>query len=296
MFPADSVKTVLQTAPTARPATFREAVGVVRLRGPFRGASAVALSAAPAHALYFGVYEAVKKYMPADEALSHATAGALATLASDSVMTPFDAVKQRMQLGTAVAAEGSKAAARAQGRLVAPPGARQTLRMTARRMWALEGGLRPFFVSLPTTLAMNVPMVSAHFVAYEKLSAGLKEAGVPGAALLAGAGAGAVSAAVTTPLDVVKTRLQTQGVGEAAAARLLGVEGVAAQGSAAALSANPFKPKVIYSGFFDVMSSLLFKEGAKPSVLFRGLSARVLFHSPAGAICWGTYETVKVLL
>ena len=51
MYPADAVKTVLQTAPAQRPATFAEAVAVVRLRGPFRGASAVALSAAPAHAL-----------------------------------------------------------------------------------------------------------------------------------------------------------------------------------------------------------------------------------------------------
>lgn len=30
--------------------------------------------------------------------------------------------------------------------------------------------------------------------------------------------------------------------------------------------------------------------------LWRGLQPRVLFHVPAAAVCWGTYESVKRLL
>ena len=70
---------------------------------------------------------------------------------------------------------------------------------------------------------------------------------------------------MTGPLDLVKTRLQTQGE--------LGVR---------------------YKGATDAIVRIYKDEGA---VAFsRGVLPRVLFHIPSMAICWTTYETCKHFL
>ena len=83
--------------------------------------------------------------------------------------------------------------------------------------------------------------------------------------LTAGGAAGGLAAAATTPLDVVKTRLQLEGVGSAAR-----------YGSTAV---------------WPVLRKIAADEGA--AALWAGLAPRVLFHVPAAAVCWGTYETCK---
>lgn len=71
----------------------------------FRGVSAQFSGCGPAHAAYFSCYEGMKHTLIAGRAghhpAAHAGAGALATLAHDGLMTPFDVVKQRMQLDAA---------------------------------------------------------------------------------------------------------------------------------------------------------------------------------------------------
>lgn len=62
-------------------------------------------------------------------------------------------------------------------------------------------------------LLMNVPFTAVHFSAYEtakKLMAAEDDEGLA-VQLLAGGAAGGLSAAITNPLDVVKTRIQTDG-------------------------------------------------------------------------------------
>lgn len=60
-----------------------------------RGLNTVILSAGPAHALYFGAYEAAKEALvPWDKSEhkhgSHAAAGVVATVFHDGLVTPFD--------------------------------------------------------------------------------------------------------------------------------------------------------------------------------------------------------------
>ena len=57
----------------------------------------------PAHAVHFAVYEAAKKGLGETVAETSfagaAAAGAAATIVSDACMTPFDVIKQRLQVG-----------------------------------------------------------------------------------------------------------------------------------------------------------------------------------------------------
>jgi len=225
----------------------------------------MALGAGPAHALYFATYEAVKRRLggagggesPAVAAL----AGAAATVAGDAVFTPLDTVKQRLQIANSPYAGMGDCA-------------RRTLR---------EEGLSAFYRSYGTTLIMNVPFTAVQFAVYEaakralvrhRLLSSLDEEGL-GEQLLAGGLAGGAAAALTNPLDIAKTRLQTEGVwapgprGAAEAAR--------AGGGARSVAAT--------------LRALVAAEGWH--ALGRGAGPRVLFHVPAAAICWGTYESAK---
>lgn len=64
---------------------------------------------------------------------------------------------------------------------------------------------------------MNVPFTAIHFATYEscKKLLAMEEDESLAVQLAAGGTAGGISAALTTPLDVVKTRLQLEGVNSA---------------------------------------------------------------------------------
>jgi solute carrier family 25 iron transporter 28/37 len=231
--------------------------GFVRL---WRGAPGMLVACVPSHAAYFSAFEAAKEAFGANEAghtpFAAAASGAVATLLHDAVITPMDLVKQRLQLGYY-------------------RGIADCIRSVAR-----EEGVAAFYRSYSTTLAMNVPYAATVGATNESLKKLLTPAGAePGFAtyLLSGAGAGAVAAAVTCPLDVVKTRLQT--------AALLPHLASAAGGAPAALQEV---------GPVAIASRILATEG--PRAFFKGVGARMLAHTPAMAISWGTYETVKSFL
>ena len=69
------------------------------------------------------------------------------------------------------------------------------------------GGVGRLYSSYAATLSRNVPSAALRFAAYESLRGGLSPAaGLGVAAAAAGAGAGALASALTTPMDVMKTR------------------------------------------------------------------------------------------
>ena len=86
--------------------------------------------------------------------------------------------------------------------------------------------------------------------------------------LIAGGLAGGLAAAATTPLDVVKTRLQLEGIGSATRYNTTSV--------------------------LPVLKRIIAEEGV--AVCWSGWQPRVLFHAPAAAVCWGIYESAKKLL
>lgn len=87
--------------------------------------------------------------------------------------------------------------------------------------------------------------------------------------LVSGLVAGSLSGFVTCPLDVIKTRIQTQ---------TTGVDGVLRR----------------YTGFWQTLKLLVKEEGVRS--LFMGVSTRIMQQAPAAALSWTVYETVKRLL
>ncbi|PHH74732.1 hypothetical protein CDD80_2876 [Ophiocordyceps camponoti-rufipedis] len=219
----------------------------------WRGMSSVIVGAGPAHAVYFATYEAVKHAMGGNQAgvhhpLAAATSGAAATIASDAFMNPFDVIKQRMQI------QNSSKMYR-------------SMVDCAKFVYKNEG-LAAFYVSYPTTLSMTVPFTALQFLAYESLSTVMnpRKKYDPLTHCLAGAVAGGFAAALTTPMDVIKTILQTRGT-----------------------SSDPEVRRV--NGFADGCRLLCRKEGFRG--FFKGVRPRVVTTMPSTAICWSAYEFSK---
>ncbi|XP_062176688.1 uncharacterized protein LOC133881700 [Alnus glutinosa] len=259
MFPVDTVKTHMQAMVSCpvKSVGVRQALrSILRSEGPaglYRGIGAMGLGAGPAHAVYFSVYEVCKKYFSGgnpNNSAAHAVSGVFATVASDAVFTPMDMVKQRLQLSNSPY--------------------RGVLDCVKRVL--KEEGFRAFYASYRTTVIMNAPFTAVHFTTYEATKRGLMEISPESASderlavhATAGAAAGALAAVVTTPLDVVKTQLQCQGV--------CGCD------------------RYTNGSIGDVLQTIVRKDGYRG--LMRGWVPRMLFHAPAAAICWSTYEAAK---
>jgi solute carrier family 25 iron transporter 28/37 len=114
---------------------------------------------------------------------------------------------------------------------------------------------------------MSVPYQTIHLVTYETLRKIMNPSGTysPSTHFIAGAGAGALAAAITTPFDVAKTLLNTQEVTGSGRTYMTGL---------------PTAMRTIYS-----VGGL--------SGFAKGLTARVAFTAPAAAISWSVYEFFK---
>nr|GMD14061.1 mitoferrin-like [Ipomoea batatas]GMD17347.1 mitoferrin-like [Ipomoea batatas] len=259
MFPVDTVKTQMQALGSCpiKSVGVRQALqSILRsegVSGLYRGIGAMGLGAGPAHAVYFSVYEFCKETFSGgnpNNSAAHAASGVCATVASDAVFTPMDMVKQRLQLSSSPY-----------------KGVMDCMRVVFR-----EEGIRAFYASYKTTVLMNAPYTAVHFATYEAAKKGLLEVSPESASderlivhATAGAAAGTSAALFTTPLDVVKTQLQCQGV----------------------CGCDRFRS----SSIRDVLKTIVKKDGY--SGLMRGWIPRMLFHAPAAAICWSTYEAAK---
>ncbi|KAL8055896.1 hypothetical protein ABFX02_04G084800 [Erythranthe guttata] len=259
MFPVDTIKTRMQALGSCpiKSASVNQAVrSILKSDGPkgfYRGIGAMALGAGPAHAVYFSVYEFCKKRFSGgnpDNHAAHAASGVCATVVSDGVLTPMDMVKQRLQLGDSPY-----------------KGVWDCVKRVLR-----EEGFGAFYASYRTTVLMNAPFTAVHFATYEAAKRGMMEVSPESTSeetlvvhATAGAAAGALAAALTTPFDVVKTQLQCQGV--------CGCD------------------RFVSSSIRDVVRTIVEKDGYRG--LMRGWMPRMLFHAPAAAICWSTYEAAK---
>lgn len=261
MFPLDTVKTRMQASClSSNPSMMKTIRAVIAERGflgLWRGATVIGIGCVPAHCGLFITYEMGKQQLvktdKQHQPLLVASCGAAAQTVHDVVLTPTDVVKQRLQLGC----------------YKGP--------MHCVRDMIHAEGIGALFRSLPVTLITNGPHTAVLAVVNEsmKTSLGLdrgRPSDLPWYFLCAGVG-GAVASSVTLPLDVLKTRIQTQGVRRE-------------------IDGDQFSPK--RQGAFGVARSIFQKDGVRG--FYRGLVPVMIVKTPGAAMCWGTYEMVQSLL
>jgi len=248
----------------------------------------------PAHAAYFSVVELCKEkfgmYHSGHHPLAAASTGAIATVFHDMVMTPMDLIKQRLQLGYY-----------------------SGVMDCMRSVYQVEG-LLGLYRSLPITLFMNMPYGCVMMATNESLKIFLRPGGNYDLSthLIAGTGAGALASAVTTPLDVIKTRLQTQHISAVSSLhhsqfkRSVGQAGTSVQvrpaftlplvqlGDVRDRGAVPPRSPILYRGLVDAAKHVYTTEGI--TGFYRGMLPRLLTQAPSVAISWATYEEVKSIL
>lgn len=240
-------------------ATARRLVASDGVRGLYRGFGVSVVMQAPAIATFLTTYERAKA--PLASALGvthrhpavHLAAGMAAETVSAVFWVPMEVVKQRAQVRGAPSVT------------------------VARDLLRREGG-RAFFKGYALTVGVFGPYSMFYFVSYERLKewwgARLGTDGdlakLPLYAVTASASmSGAVAGALTCPLDIVKTRLQTQG-------------DVAVSGE---------KARRQYSSAWHAVRSIAKEEGARG--FLRGISARVLWLVPGTAITMTSFEYLK---
>ncbi|KAL2497034.1 S-adenosylmethionine carrier 1 [Abeliophyllum distichum] len=240
LYPIDTIKTRLQAV---------RGGGEIILKGLYSGLAGNLAGVLPASAIFIGVYEPAKekllKSLPESfSALAHLTAGAVGGAASSIVRVPTEVVKQRMQTGQFASAPD------------------------AVRLIVAKEGFRGLYAGYGSFLLRDLPFDAIQFCIYEQLRIGYKLAARrdlndPENAMI-GAFAGAITGAVTTPLDVIKTRLMVQG------------------------SATQYK------GISHCVSTIAREEGS--SALFKGMGPRVLWIGIGGSIFFVVLERTKQLL
>ncbi|RWR95622.1 Mitochondrial carrier protein [Cinnamomum micranthum f. kanehirae] len=240
LYPIDTIKTRLQAS---------RGGGKIFLKGLYSGLAGNLAGVLPASAIFVGVYEPTKqkllKIFPENlSALAHLTAGAIGGAASSLVRVPTEVVKQRMQTGQFASAPD------------------------AVRLIVAKEGFKGLYAGYGSFLLRDLPFDAIQFCLYEQLRIGYKLAARrdlndPENAII-GAFAGAITGAITTPLDVVKTRLMVQG------------------------SANQYK------GIFDCVQTVVKEEG--PTALLKGIGPRVLWIGIGGSIFFSVLERTKLFL
>lgn len=258
--PLDTVRArmMVSPVPTTLARTARDAVASGGARALYRGFGVSVVVQAPAVATYLTVYEKSKAWLTrragldATGAANHLLSGLSAEAVSAVFWTPMEVVKQRAQVG---ARDTSSA-------------------QVVRQVWRAEGA-RAFFRGYAITIGVFGPYAALYFMAYEKLKLAATRAtqlppdGVlPSWAVLGSAAAsGAFAAGATTPLDVIKTRMQV---------------GAASDQQQQRGGATSWQ-----------LAKRVMRDSAGVRALFRGLSARVLWIMPNTAITMVTFEWLK---
>jgi hypothetical protein len=219
MHSLDTVKTRQQGDPRIPPrytslgSTYRTILTQEGLfRGLYSGVLPALIGSFGGTMIFFGSYEVTKRYLMdhlnVPPSIAYFSAGVVADIAASPLYVPSEVLKTRLQL---------------QGRYNNPhfPESGYNYRGTtdALRSIVRTEGMGALFYGYKATLYRDVPFSALQFLFYEqerKLAKRMVGGEDIGLALEIGTGAsaGCMAGVITCPLDVVKTRIQTQVVPE----------------------------------------------------------------------------------
>ncbi|KAJ9677582.1 hypothetical protein PVL29_022523 [Vitis rotundifolia] len=287
MHPIDTVKTRIQSQAILRGGQNQKTIiqmvhtiwAADGLRGFYRGITPGLTGSLATGATYFGVIESTKKWIeeshPSLEGhWAHFIAGSVGDTLGSFVYVPCEVMKQRMQV------QGTKttwSSVIMNGTARTRPGPQMYgyyagIFQAGCSIWK-EQGLKGLYAGYWSTLARDVPFSGLMVTFYEALK-DLAEHGkqnwIPNSdynvnnsveGLVLGGLAGGFSAYLTTPLDVIKTRLQVQGSNSS------------------------------YNGWLDAIHRIWMTEGVKG--MFRGSIPRIVWYIPASALTFMAVEFLR---
>ena len=211
------------------------------IRGLYRGMSSPMLGISAINAVVFGVYGNVQRISSNPNSyMSHFLAGSMAGATQSIITSPMELAKTRLQVQ------------------MDKIGATKFKGPTQCLSYIYQcDGIRGLFRGFGATILRDIPGFSLYFVSYEFL---MRQKDDPGIAytLFAGGSAGAASWLFTIPIDVIKTRLQIDG-----------------------MSSNHSR---MYNGVVDCFQKSYKAEGY--AFMTRGLSSTLLRAFPMNAICF----------
>lgn len=244
LYPLDTIKTRMQSS-----AGFFASGGFT---GIYRGLSSAALGSAPGAALFFTTYESAKQYISpviqsyniqAHQPITHCIAACMGEITACIIRVPTENIKQKMQVGL-----------------------HESILHTTQSIIQLNG-IRGFYNGYITTLMREIPFSLIQFPLYEAGKSYYaqytnKLQCAPYESAMIGSCAGGIAAAITTPIDVAKTRIML----------------------------NQHNNQSMINVIHDVYRT----GGVKK--LFSGVQPRVAWISIGGFVFFGAYETAQTAL
>ncbi|OMO53163.1 Endoplasmic reticulum-adenine nucleotide transporter [Corchorus capsularis] len=285
MHPVDTIKTRIQSqALLTGSQSQKSIVQMVQtvwvadgLKGFYRGIAPGIIGSLATGATYFGFIESTKKWIEESHPKleghwAHFIAGAIGDTLGSFVYVPCEVMKQRMQIqGTKKSWNTSIMTEKLQMKSSPQMYCYYTGMFQAGHSIWKEQGFKGLYAGYGSTIARDVPFAGLMVMFYEALK-DLTEKGrqkwapnfhVDGSfeGLVLGGLAGGFSAYLTTPLDVIKTRLQVQG------------------------------SSTSYNGWLDAMTKIWKSEGVKG--MFRGSIPRITWYIPASALTFMAVEFLR---
>ncbi|SIO73307.1 Mitochondrial carrier protein [Babesia microti strain RI] len=225
-------------------------------KGLYSGLSVILSGSFPSSAAYYAVYEiskhslahysldGIKPFLPLT--LVHVLSTSIAEISNSLIRTPFEVIKQQMQAGM-----------------------HSTVKDSIKFIYKRQG-YKGFYVGLGSVLLREIPFDGIQFVLWERSKTCIllqpfyedKKSYVATSAITGGL-AGGIAGILTTPIDVIKTRMMTQ-------------------------------DKIVYKNSISCMRALIKEEGC--GVLCRGMGFRAVWLTLSGLLFFGSLETAKLAL
>lgn len=201
--PFDTIKIYMQTQNSQQPIyrnsfhCFQTDIAKESIYGLYRGMASPMIGVSLINAIVFGVYGSAQKFSTVPNSISsHFISGSIAGLVQTIVCSPMELIKTRMQVQRSNHTNSQF----------------KNPFQCLRYIWQLKG-YRGLFKGITITAARDVPGFASYFVTYNMIIqiSATNNAGVLHT-LMAGGSAGIVSWLITMPMDVVKSRLQADGI------------------------------------------------------------------------------------